>query len=74
MAGNGEETVLVLKDMAGNFYLLTRDTLERARVSADLKPHLEEQLGDVGGFALGFQIVGTLPAGAVPELTTRAAS
>lgn len=68
MADRGDETVLVLKDMAGNFYLLTRDTLERARVSAELKPHLEEQLGDVGGFAQGFRIAGTLPAGAVTAL------
>ena len=71
MVDRGDETVLVLKDMAGNFYLLTRDTLERARVSAELKPHLEEQLGDVGGFSQGFQIVGTLPAGAVSTIAPR---
>ena len=42
---------LVLSDEAGNYYLLSREVLERARVSEEQKAALQRQLGaDVKGY------------------------
>jgi hypothetical protein len=63
MAEQQDEAVLVLADMAGNIYVLTRDALERARIAGELAVRVQERLSDVSGFAPAFRVLGTVPAG-----------
>lgn len=49
---NEAQTVVVLRDESGQFYCLTPEMLEAARVPAEQVPAVEEALeGDVSGFA-----------------------
>ncbi len=44
---------LVLKDQAGAYYLLARETLEQGRVPAERQAELEERMGaDAAGFGI----------------------
>ncbi len=46
------QEVLVVKDAEGNYYVFSHEALERARVPDDLRPRIDEQLGDVAGFLI----------------------
>lgn len=45
---------LIIKDEAGNYYMLTRDMLESARLSSEEKAKIEQLVEnpDVAGFAM----------------------
>ena len=69
MAESDSEAVLVLADMAGNYYILTRDVLERTRVASEVKARVEEHIVDVVGFSQsggGYRVIGVIPCDAVP--------
>ena len=55
------QQVLILRDGAENYYLLSADVLAAARVPDDQKQQVEQalqQTGDVAGFAFNFSTAG----------------
>ena len=48
---NTEQSMLVLKDSAGTYYLVPQATLEQGRVQAEQKAGIEQLIADAEGFA-----------------------
>ena len=44
---------IVLQDKEGHYYVIPKETLEDARVADESKAVVDEDLGEVSGFALG---------------------
>ena len=49
--GNEESKAMVLRDAAGNYYVLPMSVVERARVPKEREPELEAALGEVTAYA-----------------------
>jgi hypothetical protein len=49
--GNQETSAMVLRDSAGNYYVLPMSVVERARVPKEREAELEAAMGEVTGYA-----------------------
>jgi hypothetical protein len=72
---NEPTQVLVLRDVEGNYYVLTEDQIRATRATPEQQAALREVIGDqdVAGFADhgGFSPVGTINIVVAPQITNQ---